>query len=42
VQGLEKSFRSPQGMVHAARGIDIAIERSETVALLDPNTHGTI
>jgi hypothetical protein len=38
VQGLEKSFHSPQRMVHAVRGI----ERGETVALLDPNTRGTI
>jgi ABC-2 type transport system ATP-binding protein len=40
MEGLEKSFRSPQGMVHAVAGVDISIERGETVALLGPNGAG--
>jgi ABC-type lipopolysaccharide export system ATPase subunit len=34
---LEKSWRGPSGPIRAVRGIDIAIERGETVALLGPN-----
>ena len=40
LQGLTKSFSSPQGPVRAVRAIDVTIGRGETVALLGPNGAG--
>jgi ABC-2 type transport system ATP-binding protein len=40
LRGLTKTYRSPGGLVHAVRGVDVAVRQGETVALLGPNGAG--
>jgi ABC-2 type transport system ATP-binding protein len=40
LRGLEKSFATSAGTVHAVRGVDVAIPVGETLALLGPNGAG--
>ena len=40
LNGLEKSFRTPAGVVRAVRQVDLAVHAGEVVALLGPNGAG--
>jgi ABC-2 type transport system ATP-binding protein len=40
LRGLVKTFRGPQGLIEAVRGVDFDISAGETVALLGPNGAG--
>ena len=40
LRALEKSFRTPAGVVRAVQGVDVSVAEGETVALLGPNGAG--
>jgi ABC-2 type transport system ATP-binding protein len=40
LSGLSKTFRGPNGPIHAVRSVDVQIRHGETVALLGPNGAG--
>jgi ABC-2 type transport system ATP-binding protein len=40
LSGLTKTFRGPNGPIHAVRSVDVEIAHGETVALLGPNGAG--
>ncbi len=40
LRGLEKSFGTSDGVVHAVRSVDVRIDEGETLALLGPNGAG--